>query len=127
MHEYQRVDSESWLCTDTLFFHLPPAPCDANFDLSVGVRTSDMIDVRDLWLVMESRTDIRHRDTLHILLASDRAHWQTHGVVLHEVEQHATVLHLDSAQKADVLIYHIMSPQSIRGLTEVGIKVSPHK
>lgn len=123
MYEYQPVDVSEWTTTDTLRFDLPPAPRAGRYALSVGLRATDIIPWRDVWLVLESRTaDVRHRDTLHILLASDRAHWHTRGTVLHETEQHAATLSLDSAQQAQLLVYHIMPEQALKGLTEVGVK-----
>ena len=123
LHAYQPVDADGWHVTDTLRFALPPSPRGQDYAVSVGVRATERIPYRDLWLVVESRIMRRHRDTLHLLLASDRAHWQTGGVILHDIEDRAATIHLDSAQTGELLIYHIMSPQSVAGLTEVGVKV----
>ncbi|MBQ7444304.1 MAG: hypothetical protein IJS59_10660 [Bacteroidaceae bacterium] len=123
IYEYQPVATQEWNATDTLRFHTPPAPRAGRYAVSVGLRASDMVAWRDVWLVLESRTrQNRHRDTLHIILASDRARWHTRGNVLHETEQSAAVLNLDSAQEAQLLVYHIMAHQALKGLTEVGVK-----
>ena len=121
---YQPVTIEGWQATDTLRFSLPQIPDTKPYAFSVGVRTIDRIPYRDLWLVMELRSDtITTRDTVYVLLASDRARWQTRGNILHEIEQPAATHQLCEGQQPEVLIYHIMSAQQMPGITDVGLKV----
>ena len=131
LHQYQPVDSEGWANTDTLRFHIPHIHFSDDtedkqpFSFSLGVRTMDHIPYRDLWLVMESRTETEtHRDTVYILLASDRPRWQTQGNILHEIEQEVTTQTLHEGQQLDILVYHVMSRQNLPGITEVGLKIN---
>lgn len=123
-YEYQPVDIQGWSATDTLRFHLSAVSATAPYTFSLGLRTIDRVPYRDIWLVMETRTDsATTRDTVYVLLASDLARWQTKGNILHEIEQQAATRQLHEGQQADILIYHIMSMQQMPGITEVGLKV----
>ena len=132
-YNYAPLPSEGWNARDTLRFLLPTTEETAAHSLSIGVRATDRITYRDLWLVAETRrTPIdaqecspqsRERDTIHVLLASDRGHWHTSGVVLHETEQFCTNITTSPHYSTQILIYHIMATQDIKGLSEIGVKV----
>lgn len=124
LYEYQPVDTDGWGATDTLSFHLDAPETDTRYILSLGIRATERVDYRDLWLVLEQRTDIRRRDTLHLILASDQAHWQTRGALLHELEEQVCETELPAGQPLDILVYHVMRRQDIAGLTEVGVKAT---
>ena len=123
LHSYQHVNPHGWSCIDTLHFSVPPLPDDGLYTFSVGLRAADGIRHRDLWLVLEQRTDIACRDTLHLILASDDGRWQGQGNLLHAIEETACTARGKQGQEIELLLYHIMAAQEVEGITEVGVKV----
>ena len=122
-HHYETVNPKGWSVTDTLCYALPPAPSERLYTLSLGVRFNQSLRYQDLYLVVEQRQPVPSRDTVHVHLANERGRWQARGVVLHDCETVVTATRLDTAQQNTFLIYHIMSPQEVPGITEVGLKV----
>ena len=122
-HHYEAVNPVGWSVTDTLCYELPPALSGRLHTLSLGVRFNQEFRYQDLYLVVEQRQPTPSRDTVHVHRATDRGRWQTRGVVLHDRETVVTATRLDTIRQNIFLIYHIMSPQEVTGITEVGLKV----
>ncbi len=121
-YHYEPVNPEGWRVTDTLRYELPQAASDRLYTLSIGVRFNQKLCYQDLFLVVEQRQPIPSRDTVQVHLANERGRWQGRGVTLHDVETVVTATRLDTTQQNTFLIYHIMNPQEITGITEVGLK-----
>ena len=116
---YQHVNPDSWSVGDTLRFTPQPIPSEGTYTIALGVRANNRIDHRDLWLVLEQRTDgSRRRDTLHIPLAADNGNWLGQGIILHSTESVAATSCLQQEQNLELLVYHIMAAQEVRGITE---------
>ena len=114
--------------TDTLRFDLPSITSETACRYSLGLRFNDRLPYQDLWLVLEHRIrqgkiTTARRDTVHLPLGSDQGHWQVPGVVLYETEVPVDTLTLSDKQQVTFLAYHIMTRQSLPGITEVGLKV----
>lgn len=127
-HRYLPVPTEGWDRTDTLRFDFVPRDTGGVFRTSLGLRFTEAMPYQDLWLVVERRIahhrDVRaHRDTLHVPLGTDRGRWTVEGSVLHETEVRADTFSLTRTQPVSFLVYHVMSRQSLPGVTEVGVKV----
>ncbi len=125
---YQPVSTEGWESTDTLRFEFTPLTAGNAYLASLGLRFTDMMPYQDLWLVLERRIvqrrdTLARRDTLHLPLGSDSGHWQVQGNVLHETDIPVDTFSLSDEQPVTFLVYHIMSRQSLPGITEVGLKV----
>ena len=121
-HHYEAVNPEGWSVTDTLRYELPAATSNRPYTLSLGVRFNQKFRYQDLYLVVEQRQPVPSRDTVHVHLANERGHWLARGVVLYDHETVVTATRLDTAQQNTFFIYHIMSPQEVKGITEVGLK-----
>ena len=121
-HRYLPVDPRGWDVTDTLRFNLPPATSTRLHTISLGIRFTQHMPWRDLYLVIEQRTLQHRRDTLHLFLANHTGRWQARGVVLHDRQAIVTAARLDTAHANTILVYHIMRTQRITGITEVGVK-----
>ena len=135
---YQPLPSGEWHTMDTLCFELAEVPADGRYQVSVGVRTTNLYPYEDLWLVVERRDadDSRHRDTLCLQVNGEQGTgglrrsgqqmpvWQTAGTVIHECEDSVATLDL-TVQRMPVrlLIYHLMRRQSLTGISDVGVKV----
>lgn len=122
-HHYEPVNPEAWRVTDTLRYELPPAPSDRLYTLSLGVRFNQGFRYQDLYLVVEQRQPVPSRDTVHVHLANERGRWQARGVVLHDCETVVAATRLDTTRHNTFFIYHIMHPQELTGITEVGLRV----
>ena len=122
-YHYEPVNPEGWSVTDTLRYELPQAASDRLYTLSIGVRFNQKLRYQDLFLVVEQRQPIPSRDTIQMHLANERGRWQARGVTLHELETVVAATRLDTTQQNTFLIYHIMHPQEITGITEVGLRV----
>mgnify|MGYP002623964298 FL=1 len=124
-HTYLPLPSEGWQATDTLRFDLPELTDAHSGHVLVDLRVSEQIPYRLLRLVLEQRTDsIRLRDTLAIPLADHQGQWLAKGTVLHEFETESVPLRLPSQQPRQLLLYHIMSRQTMPGVTEAGVRVT---
>ena len=124
MHVYQPLPDQTWSRLDTLRFELPTVADSSLWRVSVGVRCTNRIPYQDLWLVVEQRTDMVHRDTVHVIVTDVKGNWLDSGPILHDIEQPVTTLRLD-VPEPKLLVYHIMRPFSVPGISEVGIKIEP--
>lgn len=132
LYIYQPVDPHGWNCTDTLRYDLPADTVAILRTYSLGVRFTEQMAYRNLWLVLEQRvtplgspTQVppARRDTLCLSLAHDNGRWEGTGVICHEVQAVCTAAHTTAAAPMQLLVYHIMPQQAICGITEVGLKV----
>ena len=125
-YNYQAVDAEGWMCTDTLRFVYDRLPEDSLCHMSIGLRCTNRLAMQDLWLVMEERTalDERHRDTVHVVLSDDKGEWQGQGNILHEYEQAvATGSYSKRQMPIELLVYHVMRDQCLTGIREIGVTI----
>lgn len=120
---FQPVNPQGWLCTDTLRFEVPPDSTAEAHTFSLEVRFTNEIAYQGLWLVLERRTLPPKRDTLYLPLATENGEWDAGGVVFHEASAVCTTSPLPSDASLQLLVYHIMPEQELRGVNEVGVKV----
>ena len=124
MHAYQPIPGQAWSRTDTLRFDLPYMPDAAESQVSVGVRCTNQLDYQDLWLVVEQRTALVRRDTVHFIMADLNGQWLSMNPFLHADELAAGTVSLTTPE-SQLLVYHVMQPFTVTGISEVGIKVEP--
>ena len=125
MHTYQSIPDQAWSRTDTFRFELPHVPDETKeWQVSVGVRCTNHLAYQDLWLVVEQRTAIVRRDTLHIILTDLDGQWLNLSPILPTTEQAVCTVNL-ATPGSELLVYHIMQPFTVSGISEVGIKVEP--
>ena len=125
LYSYQPVDPHGWSCTDTLRFEVSADSVATLRTFSLGIRFTELMDYRELWLVLEQRSSERlpRRDTLYLPLAHENGKWEATGVICHQTEVICTAALTPSLQPLELLVYHIMPEQNIHGITEVGVKV----
>ena len=123
-YSYQPISGQMWSRTDTLRFDLPHVEDASLWQVSVGVRCTNRLEYQDLWLVVEQRTAVVKRDTLHIIMADLNGQWLSLNPILHTTEQPACTISL-ATPESQLLVYHVMRPFTVSGISEVGIKVEP--
>lgn len=132
LYSYQPVDLHGWSCTDTIHFELPADSAAVLHTYSLGVRFTEQIAYRGLWLVLEQRgvptgepvqQPPYRRDTLYLPLTRDNGTWMASGIVYHEAQAICTAAHTTPHVPLTLLVYHIMPKQEISGILEVGLKV----
>lgn len=126
-HHFITTDPSGWTVTDTLRFAPVTVNSDGKYTITAGVRVDDRYAYRDLWIVVEHRSDEvlqkAHRDTVHLILADSKGKWLTQGVVLHETQETVATTALTTTDAHEFLVYHIMNDQSLVGINEVGLKI----
>lgn len=122
MYVYQPVAGQYWSRLDTLRFDLPHQADSTLRQVSVGIRCSNHLAYQDLWLVVEQRTETVRRDTVHFILTDASGEWLESDGILHDVERPVTTVAL-TAPTPRLLIYHIMEPFAVRGISDVGVRV----
>lgn len=122
--EYHSVDPRGWSTLDTLRFQLRADSASTQRTVSLGVRFTERVEYRGLWLVVEQRGQaITHRDTMYLELAGKDGRWYVPGAVYHEMRAECTTLQTPAGQPLELLLYHIMPEQNILGFTEAGVMV----
>lgn len=122
--EYHSVDPRGWSTLDTLRFQLPPDSVSTRRTISLGVRFTERVEYRGLWLVVEQRgLAAAHRDTMFLPLAGEDGRWLVPGAVYHEVRGECATLQTPAGQPLELLLYHIMPEQNILGFIEAGVMV----
>lgn len=127
LYSYQPVAEEGWLCTDTIRFVMDELPPDSTYALRAGVRCNNLFAYQNLWLVVERRmpSEARHRDTVQFVFTDDVGVGFSSSNILHEQEQPVCTFRVrQSKQPIELLVYHVMEKQLLKGVTEVGVRVS---
>lgn len=123
-HVFQPVTNQTWQRTDTLVFELPTPTDSTLWQVGVGVRCTNQLRYQDLWMVVEERSDTVRRDTVHLLLMNGRGEWLEPSTILHSADRPVMALRL-TKPGTKLLVYHVMRPFSVEGISEVGIKLEP--
>ena len=125
-HSYKPLPPEGWERRDTVCFDLPQAHQDYNGTLTIGLRTNAHVDMRDIVLVVEQSgeaAELCRRDTIRYPLTDAEGDALTPGVNYHQYEtQHLPII-MKKGQVGSVRIHHLMTPETVHGITELGIKV----
>ena len=127
LYSYQSVAADGWWCTDTLRFETDNLTAHKTYVLRAGVRCNNSYAFQNLWLVVERRvpSEENHRDTLQLLLTDDRTLDFSSGSIVHEKEQTIGTFRVrQSQQPIELLVYHVMEEQLLKGVEEVGVQVT---
>lgn len=127
LYYYQSVAEDGWRCTDTLHFETDNLTANKTYVLRAGVRCNNSYAFQNLWLVVERRvpSEENHRDTLQLVLADEITHDFSSGCIVHEQERTVgTFIVRQSQQPIELLVYHVMEEQLLKGVEEVGVQVT---
>lgn len=125
LHTYKPLPQEGWDRSDTLVFDIPQAETDIDGTLTVGLRTAAHVGMQSIALAVEL-CDAKgncHRNTLHYPLTDSDGNALAKGVNHHQYETQHLPLHLKKGQQTTVRIHHLMTHDTMVGITEVGIKI----
>lgn len=125
-HTYQNLPSAGWQKQDTLEYILPSYLAGKSYQMEIGLRHTENYAYQDIWLkVLHPLSPQIHPDTLHLKLADQWGNWQGKGTSgnLYQYTNNQ-VIHLSSADSL-LQIVHIMRDNPLKGISDVGIKLSP--
>lgn len=126
VHRYAALPADGWARRDTVCFDLPGNAEDISGTLTVGLRTKTGVAIRDIVLAVEqcdSDAFVIRRDTVCYPLTDSEGDALTSGVNFHQYETQFVPFRMEKDRKGCVRIYHLMTRETIPGLTEVGIRI----
>lgn len=151
---FKHVDAEGWQKNDTLVFDIPATEEDADYDLQIQARLTRKYSFADLWLIAEQTytedstmyaiTDTIStppedsvtiepphsltqtiNDTIHIAIADENGNMTGNGKSLLEYKQPIRFVRIKKGTTGAIRIRHIMTPQNIQGIHDIGIELKP--
>lgn len=126
VHRYATLPADGWARRDTVCFDLPEHVEDICGTLTVGLRTKTGVAIRDIVLAVEqcdSDAFVVRRDTVCYPLTNSEGDALTSGVNFHQYETQFVPFRMEKDRKGCVRIYHLMTRETIPGITEVGIRI----
>ena len=126
-HSYKPLPAEGWERCDTVCFDLPQAVADFKGTLTIGLRTVAHVGMQDIVLAVEQcdeATVICRCDTIRYPLTNAEGEALTPGVNNHQYETQHLPVSMKKGKGGSVRIHHLMTPETVRGITELGIKIS---
>lgn len=126
VHRYAALPADGWARRDTVCFDLPGNVEDICGTLTVGLRTKTDVAIRDIVLAVEqcdSDAFVVRRDTVCYPLTNSEGDALTSGVNFHQYETQFVPFRMEKDRKGCVRIYHLMTRETIPGITEVGIRI----
>lgn len=126
VHRYAALPADGWARRDTVCFDLPGNAEDISGTLTVGLRTKAGVAIRDIVLAVEqcdSDAFVIRRDTVCYPLTNSEGDALTSGVNFHQYETQFVPFRMEKDRKGCVRIYHLMTRETIPGITEVGIRI----
>ena len=127
MHHFEHIDPEGWDRSDTLLFQLPPITHEGHFQFDVNMRYTNSFPYKGIWMVAETRLNhpvAARRDTLYMEAADERGIPVGDGLNLLQLSTPLYSLHLEPGQEGTLRLYHLMRPETMPGIREIGIKVT---
>ncbi len=127
--EYRTLPAEGWRPADTLAFDVDRLQKDGCYAVEVLLRTSSLrpYPYRQLWLELRLQWDAPQTaapDTLVCTLVTAKGKSLGTGVTQSQYAFVLDTLRFSSAAKGRILVRHIMSDESLPGITEVGLRLS---
>lgn len=126
-HSYKPLPLEGWERCDTVCFELPKAVEDINGTLTIGLRTMEHVGMQDIVLAVEQCDEsagVCRCDTVRYPLTDAEGDALTPGVNYHQYETQHLPISMKKGQGGSVRIHHLMTPETMHGITELGIKIS---
>jgi len=126
-HHYEHVEAPGWEHHDTVFFAIPPSRLSAVLHEEVELRTTSEYPYRDLCLVVHQTTfpSLRQRtDTLRCSMADEFGNIKGRGIGVYQYHFHLTDLSLSEGDSVVLAIRHNMRTETLRGITDIGVRLS---
>ena len=126
-HSYKPMPEEGWERRDTVCFALPQTEEDISGTLTIGLRLTAPVGLQDIVLAVEQSLEsppVYRCDTIRCPLTDTEGNALGQGVNVIQYETQQLPFHLQKEQSGTVRIRHLMTDETIAGITELGIKVS---
>lgn len=126
LHCYKPISQEGWLQRDTVCFDVPEASQAMHGTLTIGLRTVANLPMQDIVLAIEQRLDspqVVRCDTLRYPLTDAEGRALAPGINSHQYETQHIPFQLSAGQHGTIRIHHLMSRETMTGITEVGIRI----
>lgn len=127
LHSYKPLPEEGWERRDTVCFALPQTEQDISGTLAIGLRMTAPVGMQDIVLAVEQslETPAAHRcDTVRCPLTDAEGYALGQGVNTIQYETPHIPFFLCKGQSGTVRIRHLMTDETVPGITELGIRVS---
>lgn len=124
LYTFHSLENETWQRSDTLTYPVDSLEA-GDYDLEVYLRLSNKYAYNVLWTVVEQDWKdgkTRHRDTLQIIVADEDGRLKGGGINGKQITQTVPPLHINRAKHGCLRIYHIMRPNEVEGVRDVGIR-----
>ena len=121
------MPEEGWERRDTICFALPQTDEDISGTLTIGLRLTAPVGLQDIVLAVEQSLEsppVYRCDTIRCPLTDAEGNALGQGVNVIQYETQQLPFHLQKEQSGTVRIRHLMTDETIAGITELGIKVS---
>ena len=125
-HSYKPLPIEGWERRDTVCFNMPQATQDFSGTLTIGLRTIAHVGVQDIVLAVEQcheASEACRCDTIRYPLTDTEGDALNPGVNYHQYETQHLPISMKKGQGCTVRIHHLMTPETMKGITELGIKI----
>ena len=124
--EYHSVPVDGWEQHYVQSYHVDTACMDGEYDLSVGLRTTNTYPFQSLWLLVRRQLvnpDTVAVDTLVCTLSDRQGNELGNGLSLYQHLFHVKDMHLQRGQSATITVSHIMRRSILSGISDVGVLV----
>jgi gliding motility-associated lipoprotein GldH len=125
LNEFKDVKTSGWASEDTVTFNLPKTTSSADLNVRIGIRSTDDYEYKDLYVtaaLMCEGEEISY-DTLKINIYDTDGNNNGKGFPYATVTKDAPAIHVDSGLTYTYRICHIMKPNTVKGISCVGLKL----
>ena len=125
-HQHKDIQPSGWDRGDTLTFSIPPVSVDANYSITIEMRTPPTFPLQEVWMVRKVLTTnplSLHLDTICLPTTTDGRSLSGDGVTMRNHSLDTPSIFLNQHQEGTIQLYHIMSQQVLPQVSSVGVKV----
>lgn len=125
--EFKSLPVKGWEADSLLVFEPTINDTLTDYEMQITIRHTDAYPYQNMWLFVgvEKDSTVILTDTIEFFLANDRGEWLGGGLTVKELP----LMYREKYQFANSGTYHItlqqgMREDALRGVTEVGVKIS---
>ena len=129
---YKSVSLQGWSRKDTLTFDIP-RQWEGNYQLDLCLRAAQTYPYRNISMIIERKViyyrqhkkrEKTYNDTVNCEIINDKGILVGQkGITSTEIRQAITYFRLNRTDSMQVKIHHIMSRESLPGISDVGIRI----
>ena len=129
---YESVSLQGWSRKDTLTFDIP-RQWEGNYQLDLCLRAAQTYPYRNISMIIERKViyyrqrkkrEKTYNDTINCEIVNDKGILAGQkGITSTEIRQAMSSFRLNRNDSMHVTIYHIMSRESLPGISDVGIRL----